>query len=65
MITSTAINGKSAPPLIDCTGFYLDTKDTAANVYSHVISLTVAKWEKNIISCLDCLGSYRKLCEVA
>ena len=65
MIASTAVNSKSTSPFIDCTGLYLDTKDTATNVYSHVISLTVAKWEKDIIACLDCLSSYGKLCEVA
>ena len=65
MIPSTAINGKSTSPFIDSASFHLDTKNTATNVYSHIISFTVAKWEKDIISCLDCLSSYCKLCEVA
>ena len=65
MIPSTAINGKSTSPFIDSASFYLDTKDTATNIYRHIISFAVAKWEKGIISCSDCLSSYCKLCKVA
>ena len=65
MIASTAVNSKSTSPFINCTGLYLDTKDTATNVYSHIVSFTVAEWEKDIIACFDRLSSYDKLCEVA